>query len=45
MKMTLFVLLLLVGLVVSGGVFLLFWDIAPATQKVEKVLPDDRFPR
>jgi hypothetical protein len=45
MKMTVVVLVLLAGLVVSGGVFLLVWDIPPPTQNVEKVLADDRFPR
>jgi len=45
MKMTVIVLVLLAGLVVSGGVFLLVWDIPPPTQNVEKVLADDRFPR
>ena len=45
MKLTLIIFVLLVGLIVSGGAFLLVWDIPPPTQKVEKVLPDDRFPR
>lgn len=45
MKLTLIILVLLVGLIVSGGAFLRVWDIPPPTQKVEKVLPDDRFPR
>jgi hypothetical protein len=37
----LFILLLLVG----GGVFLAAWDIPAPSAKVEKVLPNDRFPR
>ncbi|MHA1570191.1 MAG: hypothetical protein ACTSWM_00110 [Alphaproteobacteria bacterium] len=31
--------------VVGGGVFLMTWDIPPPSGTVEKVLPDDRFPR
>jgi hypothetical protein len=30
---------------VGGGVFLATWDIPAPVQKVERVLPDDRFPR
>ena len=29
----------------GGAVFLATWDIPPPVQKVERVLPDDRFPR
>jgi hypothetical protein len=31
--------------VVGGGAFLAFWDIPAPTVKVEKVLPDARFPK
>jgi hypothetical protein len=31
--------------VVGGGVFLAYWDIPAPTAKVEKVLPDARFPK
>lgn len=38
--------LLLIVLVFAGGaVFLATWDIPAPTQQVEKVLPDERFPR
>lgn len=37
-------LLLLVALA-GGGVFLATWEIPAPTAKVEKVIPDDRFPR
>jgi len=30
---------------VGGGVFFATWDIPPPSAKVEKVLPNDRFPR
>ena len=40
-----FLLVLLVGLLVIGGVFVLTWDIPPPSAQVEKVIPDDRFPR
>ena len=29
----------------GGAAFLATWDIPPPVQKVERVLPDDRFPR
>ena len=32
-------------LVVGGTVFLVTWDIPPPTARVERVLPDDTFPR
>lgn len=38
--------LLLIVLILAGGaVFLATWDIPAPTQQVEKVLPDNRFPR
>ena len=30
---------------VGGAVFLATWDIPPPVKNVERVLPDDRFPR
>ncbi|MDP6352509.1 MAG: hypothetical protein QF926_16160 [Alphaproteobacteria bacterium] len=30
---------------VAGGVFLMTWDIPPPSAEVEKVIPNDRFPR
>jgi flagellar basal body-associated protein FliL len=38
------ILVVVVGLI-CGGVFLAFWDIPAPTEKVEKVLPDARFPK
>jgi hypothetical protein len=37
----------LVGIVIllGGGAFLAFWDIPAPSVKVEKVLPDARFPK
>ncbi|MDP6067321.1 MAG: hypothetical protein QGF97_04785 [Alphaproteobacteria bacterium] len=41
-----FILIVVVAAVVVGGaVFLATWDIPAPTQRVEKVLPNDRFPR
>jgi len=38
--------LFLVFMCLAGGAaFLATWDIPPLVQKVERVLPDDRFPR
>lgn len=44
-KFGLIVLALIVVAVVAGAVALLTVDIPPPTSQVEKVLPDDRFPR
>jgi len=35
----------LLALVVAGAVFLATWDIPPPTRQIEKVLPNERFPR
>jgi hypothetical protein len=40
----LFFVLLLV-LVLGGTVFLVTWEIPPPTARVERVLPDETFPR
>jgi len=39
------VFLLVVLTLVGGATFLVTWDIPPPVKKVERVLPDDRFPR
>jgi len=44
-KVTLIVAVLLVGSLAAGGLFLLTWDIPPPSSTVEKVLPDDQFPK
>lgn len=36
---------LLLVLVLGGTVFLMTWEIPPPTSRVERVLPDDQFPR
>lgn len=38
-------LLVVVGLLLSGALYLVNWDIPPPAASVEKVLPDERFPR
>lgn len=40
-----FLVVLVLAVVVGGGVFLATFDMPPPSTKVEKVLPDDRFPR
>ncbi len=37
--------LLVAIIVIGGGAFLVTWDIPAPQHDVEKVLPDDRFPR
>ncbi len=44
-KISLFVFLLVLVVVAGGGIFLATWDIPPPLSKVEKVLPNDKFPR
>ena len=39
------VFILVVMSVAGGAAFLATWDIPPPVKKVERVLPDDRFPR
>ena len=39
------VLFIMLLAVVGGAVFLVTWNIPPPSEHVEKVLPDDRFPR
>ena len=36
---------LVVVVLVGGAAFLATWDIPAPDQKIEKVIPDDRFPR
>jgi hypothetical protein len=45
MRFTLFLLFLVVLILAGGAVFLLTWDIPAPTASVEKVIPNDRFPR
>jgi hypothetical protein len=40
-----FVLLVVCALIFGGAAFLATWDIPAPIVKIEKVLPDDRFPR
>ena len=39
------VIVLLLVTVLGGTVFLVTWEIPPQTARVERVLPDDQFPR
>ena len=45
MSKAIFMVTLVVAAVVIGGGFLLTWEIPAPTTQVEKVIPDDRFPR
>lgn len=45
MRFTLFLLILILLTVAGGALFLLTWDIPAPTASVEKVIPNDRFPR
>lgn len=45
MKKVSVILVIVVALLVSGGLFLMTWDNPPATQAVEKVLSNDQFPK
>ena len=38
-------LIVIVAILASGGLFLMTWDNPPPLQEVEKVLPNDRFPK
>ena len=38
-------LVLLLVMVLGGTVFLVTWDIPPPTARIERVVPDDTFPR
>jgi hypothetical protein len=40
-----FVLLLLLAGIVGGGVYLATWDMPPPSERMEKVVPNDRFNR
>jgi hypothetical protein len=40
-----FLLVLLLVLGLGGAVFLVTWDIPPPTSRVERLLPDNQFPR
>jgi len=35
----------ILGVLIGGAAFLAGWDIPPPSAKVEKTLPDDRFPK
>ncbi len=44
-RLSLVVIVLVLGTIVAGAVYLVTWDIPPPTVSVEKALPDERFPR
>ncbi len=44
-KSTLVLFIIVLAVLVGGGAYLATWEIPPPTTAVEKVLPDDRFPR
>jgi len=44
-RLSVTLIVLLVLLLAGGGVFLAMWKIPAPVANVEKVIPDDRFPR
>jgi hypothetical protein len=44
-KKFLFALSAVLVAVAGGGLFLITWEIPPPTTQVEKILPDESFPR
>jgi hypothetical protein len=44
-KKALFALSAVLVAVAGGGLFLITWEIPPPTTQVEKILPDESFPR
>jgi small neutral amino acid transporter SnatA (MarC family) len=44
-KLLLTAIALLVLVIVAGGAFLMFWNIPAPSARVERVIPDARFPR
>jgi len=44
-KLSRIIVLLAIAVLVGGGAFLATWDIPAPVTEVNKVLPDDRFPR
>ena len=44
-KLSLIVIVIVLAVLVGGGAYLATWEIPPPTTAVEKVLPDERFPR
>jgi hypothetical protein len=40
-----FLVLLIIAVMISGSVYLAFWDIPPPSTKVVRTLPDSRFPK
>ncbi len=43
MRLSVLLIVVVLGAAVAGGVFLTTWKIPAPTQKVEKVIPNDRF--
>ena len=44
-RIALVVVILAAVVLVGGAIYFAMWDIPPPSAKVEKVLPNDRFPR
>ena len=44
-KLSLVIVLVIGVIVIIGAVFVMTWEIPPPTTKVEKVIPNARFPR
>jgi len=44
-KLSRIIALLVLAVIVAAGVFLATWQIPPPVARVEKVIPNERFPR
>jgi len=44
-KLSRIIALLVLAVIVAAGVFLATWQIPPPSARVEKVIPNERFPR
>ncbi len=44
-KLSLILVVIVLAVLAGGGMYLATWEIPPPTTAVEKVLPDERFPR
>ena len=44
-KLSTLVFILIIAIIVGGGAFLATWDIPAPVNKIERTIPDDKFPK
>jgi hypothetical protein len=44
-KMSTFVFLLVLAILIGGAVFVMSWDIPAPVNNIERTIPDDKFPK